>query len=833
MQQSNQSINIYKYETNPVPPTFGLPPTLVTTISNIELGAHLHCLCFVSPTEIIGAQAERSGESDEIIQILITESGVSEVHSTTFESKVLGIYHHQATDRIFIQAENGELYTFDNPEFRQINKFSHSFPRPCSRFAVCMINGHDEIAVGLTDRGVLYLQSHLAATNVTSFSLHSDFLLFTTTTHHLRLVPLSCNSVEKMIEIASTIPTDKHNTTIRDVERGSVIVCSVPHDVRVVLQMPRGNLEAIVPRALLLLKLKHALLNLEYGLAISMARTHRIDLNLIFDHDPDTFLAHCEEFVSRVNSAEYIDLFLSQLRNEDVTQTIFTSYEKPNQAPQCDLKNKTNIVCEAVREALHRVDETKFITSILTSYARANPPKLEDALTKIVSLRDDKTSKISVEHALKHLIFLADVNNLFDVALGMYDFDMVMLVAQRSQKDPKEYLPFLNNLSKLEKYYQRYTIDMHLERYEKALINISQAGDEHFNKCLELIEKHGLYKQALAIFLGKPQYNSILSLYAHYLDLTEKKHEQAGLAFVHCGESEEALQCFVKSGNYSYVFALAHKLNYPNNRIQQVAREVAEVLKKKAQYLECANVLKDYAQDSEEAVLVLLQTDHWEHAIHMAHLSNRTDLIATHIAPGVLEAFEERLNEVQDKHRRFDKYIGRLKEIRKNHKEMLALRGEDELDDTMSNAMDAFSETSSMFSDNTFYTNKSMGGKSTSSRASKASTSSKRDNRNRNKLRKGSAFEEENLVQEIRKMVPRPQYQEDISRLLKSLLYFGHLDKAITLQQKFQDCLHFILECADELNSTLVTMKASTVNPGITASVQELLGNFNWKLEIL
>jgi elongator complex protein 1 len=68
--------------------------------------------------------------------------------------------------------------------------------------------------------------------------------------------------------------------------------------------------------------------------------------------------------------------------------------------------------------------------------------------------------------------FLVDVNDLYNVALGMYDFDLVMMVAQHSQKDPKEYLPFLQQLQGLPKYVQRYTIDDFLGRHEKALENL-------------------------------------------------------------------------------------------------------------------------------------------------------------------------------------------------------------------------------------------------------------------------------------------------------------------------------------------------------------------------
>ena len=39
-----------------------------------------------------------------------------------------------------------------------------------------------------------------------------------------------------------------------------------------------------------------------------------------------------------------------------------------------------------------------------------------------------------VEDAIKYIIFLSDVNKLYDVALGMYNFQLVLMIAQYSQK---------------------------------------------------------------------------------------------------------------------------------------------------------------------------------------------------------------------------------------------------------------------------------------------------------------------------------------------------------------------------------------------------------------
>lgn len=39
-----------------------------------------------------------------------------------------------------------------------------------------------------------------------------------------------------------------------------------------------------------------------------------------------------------------------------------------------------------------------------------------------------------VEEAVKYIIFLVDANTLFDIALGMYDFELVLMIAQHAQK---------------------------------------------------------------------------------------------------------------------------------------------------------------------------------------------------------------------------------------------------------------------------------------------------------------------------------------------------------------------------------------------------------------
>ena len=105
---------------------------------------------------------------------------------------------------------------------------------------------------------------------------------------HVQLEVVDCLTYFMFIDLAP-LSSDKplvHDENIRRVERGSRIVTVVPHDTRLVLQMPRGNLETISPRALVLSCVRRHLDWVEFKSAFVLMRKHRINLNLMYDHNP-------------------------------------------------------------------------------------------------------------------------------------------------------------------------------------------------------------------------------------------------------------------------------------------------------------------------------------------------------------------------------------------------------------------------------------------------------------------------------------------------------------------------------------------------------------------
>lgn len=107
--------------------------------------------------------------------------------------------------------------------------------------------------IGLSKAGKLYAAtcsgSTTLATNANSFCCASGFVLYVTSAHEAHFVPIQ--------PLFSVLPSGhigekKVEGEVRRVERGSRIVTAVSSNMALVLQMPRGNLETVNPRPLVL-----------------------------------------------------------------------------------------------------------------------------------------------------------------------------------------------------------------------------------------------------------------------------------------------------------------------------------------------------------------------------------------------------------------------------------------------------------------------------------------------------------------------------------------------------------------------------------------------------
>uniref|UniRef100_A0A8C7IRK2 Elongator complex protein 1 n=1 Tax=Oncorhynchus kisutch TaxID=8019 RepID=A0A8C7IRK2_ONCKI len=690
------------------------------------------------------------------------------------------------------------------------------------------------------------------ASNVSSFVVYDDFLLLTTHSHTCRCLRLSTLTV-KGLQVALAADggqNDQNDETLRRVERGSRIVTVVPQDTRLILQMPRGNLETIHHRALVLAQLRKCLDSQKFREAFECMRKLRINLNLIYDHNPKVFLESVETFLRQLDSINHINLFLTELKEEDTTTTMYPypSNATGQSAPGACGK-KVDIVCDALRCTMESMDQHKYCLSILTSHVKKTVPELEVALQKVHELRGKTvtTNAVSAEEALKYLLFLVNVNELYEHSLGTYDFDLVLMVAEKSQKDPKEYLPFLNMLKTLEPNYQRYTIDKHLKRYRKALHHLSKCGEEHFTEALNLVKDQRLYSEALGLYpTDSPQYKALSCAYAEYL-VEQQQAEQAGLLLWRCGEAVRALQAFVGSASWRNALCVAEQIPLPPDQLALLARDLAGTkLIELRRYTEAAILLEQYAKDCEEAISALITGAVWEEALRLVYLYNRQDIIETNLKPALLEACSSQTSYLEAQRAMFIRHKTRLAMVRE-------LKEKNGLVHDVPDCPEAelYSEASSVMSGSRAGSKYSHSNSRISSRSSK---NRRKAERKKLSLKEGTPLEDMALLHALAEIIHSvDKMREEVHSLLKGLMLFQFDGQAGRLQQAYGEALQMIEVALPEVwqeglqqsqapitgpNSTANSIMASFQQPR-PSSTQEtppppkMRNGVKWKLSIL
>lgn len=125
------------------------------------------------------------------------------------------------------------------------------------------------------------------------------------------------------------VPEDTPETDerCRSIERGSKLVSVIPSIFAVVLQAPRGNIETIFPRALVLAGIRTFIDQKKYRSAFLACRSQMVDLNILHDYAPEQFMENIALFIDQVKKIDYIDDFISRLSYVN-TQSLFFSFLK-------------------------------------------------------------------------------------------------------------------------------------------------------------------------------------------------------------------------------------------------------------------------------------------------------------------------------------------------------------------------------------------------------------------------------------------------------------------------------------------------------------------------
>ncbi|XP_076625115.1 elongator complex protein 1 [Colletes latitarsis] len=672
------------------------------------------------------------------------------------------------------------------------------------------------VILSLSYRYSFSINGKQIANNVTSFFVHSEFLLLTTLQHTLICVHINEEYFEELGKQDLTIKPWENTSheksftdlNVRRIERGSQLIAAIPKDSKTILQMPRGNLECIQPRALSLYIIGSYLDNCNYLLAFDLMRRQRINLNLIYDYNPKKFVENAVKFIEQVSKPSWLSLLLSELSDEDVTATIYANYYRRDKKKSDTIAmNKVELVCNLLRNIMEKSNNAdNLIQPILISLVKDKRMQgLEGALTKLKEIRKLEDSKgntdcITSDEALKYLLYIVDINVLFDTALGMYDFDLTMFIASKSQKDPKEYIPFLNNLIKLDENYMKYSIDLHLKRYESALEHIAK-DKNRFNECINLIRNHDLYVKAMKLFeKNSERYKEVTRIYGEFL-MKRRQYQEAGIIFHRSGDLKHALDAYKLIGNWQEVIILSTQMKLSVEEKHALYKDLIERLKNDKRYEEAACISMNYLQNTDEALVSLCNGKRWKDAVRIAHDTGCLELIESRVKLSVYEYADHVMFQIQKNKQDFEQYKSRLATVRVHISQRNAKSFNGVFCDNESiydrGISDIFSDTSSV-------TNSTASQKS---RFSSISGKSYRSSKNRRKherkllsLKEGSAFEDLALIQALHQVISNTYKEmDDLHACVQMLVYFEDDKYAERMQNLMQQFLLLIERSKSEI----------------------------------
>jgi elongator complex protein 1 len=616
------------------------------------------------------------------------------------------------------------------------------------------------------------------------------------------------------------VPADdpEKDERCRSIERGSRLVTALPTNMSIVLQMPRGNVETIFPRAMVVAGIRNLIDEKNYARAFAYCRTQRVDMNILYDHNPEQFLANVSLFLDQINKVSFIDLFLSSLRQEDVTQTMYQDTKRKSRsaafgsesvhpsAPK-STASKPNVVCDSLLKALQPRKATN-LQNIITAYVCKDPPALEDGLGLVAELmqEDEKLA----ENAVEHICFLVDVNRLYDNALGLYNLDLTLLVAQQSQRDPREYLPFIQDLHKLPELRRKFQIDDHLARHAKALGHLQTM--DAFEELCGYTTKHTLYQEALRLYrYDKARLDTITNLYAAYLESTSA-YREAGLAYESLQNYAKATSCYQAAGATCWQECLftAQQQSPPlsEDSMADIATALADALWEAKDYSAAASIYLDNLSSLDQAIKCLCKGYHFAEAIRLVVQKSRPDLLSSAVDVGIAEALGSTTEFLADCKSQLAAQLPRIAELRRRAAEdplafyegerSGAAAGADIPDDVSIAASSRVSTSASLF---TRYTGKQGSIGTVGTGVSRATSKNRRrEEKKRARGRKGTVYEEEYLVNSVRRLIERVMATKaEVERLVFALVRRGMAERARAAEAHLADVVAACEQAVEEV----------------------------------
>ena len=678
----------------------------------------------------------------------------------------------------------------------------------------------------------------------------------------------------------------------RAVEQGALLVAAPPCGEAVVLQMPRGNLETIWPRALVLAAVAHALDAADYAAAWDLTARNRLDPNIVVDYGWPAFLEHAAEFLAAVEDDQAVVDVLQALTPASVVapggayawlgslapqEGVGAQAESPSIIP---FTEKVDAVCAALRRALTDADRAAYLRPILTSLEvqgdletalalikETREAELDDGGGREAVVRDPAASAITelsapshrlgealgnarrlpgavsaptADACLKHLLLTSSFDDLWRAALGRYDLQAAYAVVVAAGRDPGEHLVDLRRWAAMDNpCLRRHAIDTHLGRHEKALQALVDAGPEHAAAALDSAARHGLLRHLVAALGPERGAERATALARHATDLQRRGlGEDAAMALLAAGDADGAVAAYASAGAWEMALALACRQGWNVERVRTLADGLVDALVASSRYADAGRVALAHVRDIDAGVAWLARAHEWRQALHAAHAVGRDDLVDTVLAPAAAEAAAAALSDARDDADRARKYLGRYQDLQARRLAAAELDVDVGAVEGMEEGADGWDAASDISGLSAYAASTSASTATTTAQPSTVGgrtpfkMTSRKHKRGKARVRQGTPDEEVALAGVLRGLSPGAARLHAAGQLAEVLVVLGHEEDARTLQLAVGDLVDAAAEACAHVAAHPPAVGAGRDAP-VGGGAPESGADVHWKWDIL
>ncbi|GMT28652.1 hypothetical protein PFISCL1PPCAC_19949 [Pristionchus fissidentatus] len=602
----------------------------------------------------------------------------------------------------------------------------------------------------LRSSSCLYDNSSLISKGVSSFSYSNPFVAWIDNEFLLHVMDTSSNDTAE----------------VRSVEKGAILVSIA--SPKVILLMPRGNIETIHSRFFLVRSIRYLLSMGEVKKALVDMRKHGISFTLLKEFD--YLFCSSIDWLKDMDDTHLLSLLIMELRS--------------NSEQYCEY---CDVLCSSIL-SLPSSHIIRLFPSLLTSFLLSTPPKTVQSFRLIVEYLPKDASRSSTLHNwLQVCSFYISPSVLFSSSLSTYNLPFVVEVVEALSIDPNEYMDILRELNELDDLsYRAYRMDLLREDWSSALLNLSKCQPTRMEEVIDLLKKRSLHSLALRIY-GDGLHSNVHFTTIGDVALTqyckEGKWREGALVAKNIGDHQREMMCREKMADVDEWLKTLERSLLSDDEKKLKKEEWKNKLIAASKWDTVARLMNEMACDFGERIEIKEKARDWKGIVREVEEGETLNEEKVNRGREILHRRSEEMEkEVNEKVEEIIRLSARLHIVREKKREIMGRMTSGEIGLKDMERCDAFSESS-------VATSRS----SRSSRASTISRRTKKVEKKKQSLKEGGEWEDAAILiachshwKSMRQML------EEAVTLMPSLI-------SIRLFSSF----YSLSGCLDRLESTL------------------------------